>query len=84
MPSVSFTILVELCNVHLLTIGISDYELFFRAIGLSEYQLSERRMEKTIGLSDIGFQIQTISLANIGHKNYWLPNSACQYEGKLM
>jgi hypothetical protein len=49
---------------------------FFSAIKLMEYQISYWRIQKTLGLSDIGTRPQCIRLSDIGlRKNYRLPTS---------
>jgi hypothetical protein len=50
--------------------------LFFSAIGLSEYRISDWQFQETIGLSDIGSRPQSIGLSDIGlRKNHRLPTS---------
>jgi hypothetical protein len=46
-----------------------DYRTHFKkTIGLAEYRISGRQGWKTIKLSDIGYQTQTIGLADIRYK----------------
>jgi hypothetical protein len=54
-----------------------DYRnAFFKTIGLSEYRILGRQVRKTIGLSDIGYQTQTIRISDIRYKkNYLLPSA---------
>jgi hypothetical protein len=65
----------RLSNYRNMDIGL----LFFSAIGLSEYRISDWRILETIGLSDIGSRPQSIGLSNIGFKKtYRLPTSDCK------
>jgi hypothetical protein len=62
---------IRLSNYRNMDIGL----LFFSAIGLSEYRLSDWRILETIGLSDIGSRPQSIELSDIGLTKR-LPTSA--------
>jgi hypothetical protein len=56
-----------------------DYQnsFFFITIELSEYRILDQQVRKTIRLSDIGYQTQTIGLSDMDiKKNYQFPSSA--------
>jgi hypothetical protein len=59
--------ITRLLNYHTMAIWL----FLFSAIGLSEYWISDWRIQETIGLLDIGSRPQSIGLSDIGlRKNY--------------
>jgi hypothetical protein len=59
------------------TIVLWLLDCYFSAIGLSEYQISDWRIQETIGLSDMASRPQSIGLSDIGlRKNHRVPTSA--------
>ncbi len=66
-----FLSMVLVASIFSTTIGISNYGLsncILKTIVLSEYQILDRQVRKTIRLSDIGNQTQTIGLSDFGFK----------------